>query len=100
MSQKKIKWIRPSGTEVESKDNHATIKQCIKLGWKRAKGSTEDEIKKEMDAAASSAATFDPNDPNAQASSTATFEPNKNDNWKDGTIEITQEEIGALLAKD
>lgn len=55
---KKIKWIRPSGTEISISNDQANINQAIKLGWKRAPGPTEEKIKKEMGAAASSAVTL------------------------------------------
>jgi hypothetical protein len=34
-----IKWIRPSGREIETNDNEETVTYCESLGWKRADGS-------------------------------------------------------------
>jgi hypothetical protein len=30
-----MKWIRPSGSEIETNDLEETIKHCESLGWKR-----------------------------------------------------------------
>lgn len=32
-----IKWIKPSGVEIETNDLEATVAYCESLGWKRAK---------------------------------------------------------------
>jgi len=29
-----MKWIRPSGSIIETNDNKATIEHCVQLGWK------------------------------------------------------------------
>ncbi len=43
----KMKWKRPSGTEIETLDDAVTIDQCKSMGWKPVKTSkkitTEDE---------------------------------------------------------
>lgn len=31
-----IKWIKPSGVEIETNDREETVKHCEKLGWTRA----------------------------------------------------------------
>jgi len=31
-----MKWIRPSGTEIETNDREVTIEYCKSLGWKEA----------------------------------------------------------------
>ena len=36
-----IKWIRPSGTEIETSDSKATIEAAARLGWKRVGPSKE-----------------------------------------------------------
>ena len=28
-----MKWIRPSGTEIETNDEEATVKHCKSMGW-------------------------------------------------------------------
>ena len=33
----KIKWIRPSGSEIETNDSKDVIDYCVSLGWKPAK---------------------------------------------------------------
>lgn len=41
MSDKKptmIKWVKPSGAEIETNDDPANIKAAEGLGWKRADG--------------------------------------------------------------
>lgn len=48
---KTIKWVRPSGNPLEVADNKANNDECIRLGFKRPKGKTEDQIKKEMEEA-------------------------------------------------
>lgn len=30
-----IKWIRPSGSEIETNDFKGTIEGCLAMGWKR-----------------------------------------------------------------
>jgi len=43
----KIKWTRPSGTEIETNDDKATIDYCISLGWKPAE-SEKKPVKKKV----------------------------------------------------
>ena len=31
-----IKWVKPSGIEIETNDNKATVDYCESLKWKRA----------------------------------------------------------------
>ena len=31
-----MKWLRPSGTEIETNDSEETIEYCKSLGWKPA----------------------------------------------------------------
>jgi len=31
----KIKWMRPSGREIETNDEEATIEYCESMGWER-----------------------------------------------------------------
>lgn len=31
-----IKWIRPSGEEIETNDSNATVDYCVSLGWRPA----------------------------------------------------------------
>lgn len=31
-----MKWVKPSGIEIETNDNPETIAYCEKLGWKKA----------------------------------------------------------------
>lgn len=33
-----IKWKKPSGLEIETNDEPATVEYCESLGWKRSKG--------------------------------------------------------------
>ena len=40
-----MKWIRPSGSEIETNDRKETIEYCKSLGWKE-KGA-KIEVKKE-----------------------------------------------------
>jgi len=44
-----MKWIRPSGSEIETNDEKGTIEYCKSLGWKEkgAKEETKKEVKKE-----------------------------------------------------
>lgn len=37
-----MKWIKPSGLEIETNDLKATVKYCESLGWKKK------EVKKEV----------------------------------------------------
>jgi len=32
-----IKWVKPSGQEIETNDKEETIEYCESLGWERAK---------------------------------------------------------------
>jgi len=43
-----MKWIRPSGTEIETNDRKETIKHCKSLGWKEksVKIEKKEEVKK------------------------------------------------------
>jgi hypothetical protein len=43
-----MKWIRSSGSEIETNDLEETIKHCESLGWKRkgAKEEPKEEPKK------------------------------------------------------
>lgn len=43
-----IKWIRPSGSEIETNELKETIAACEKMGWKRKQGIVEknEEAKK------------------------------------------------------
>jgi len=43
---RKIKWIRPSGSEIETNDLEATVDHCVRLGWKPAKTSKKKVSKK------------------------------------------------------
>lgn len=36
-----IKWIRPSGSEIETNGLDETIEYCISLGWKPAEDETD-----------------------------------------------------------
>jgi hypothetical protein len=36
-----MKWIRPSGTEIETNDRDVTIEYCESLGWERAENPKE-----------------------------------------------------------
>jgi hypothetical protein len=42
-----MKWIKPSGLEIETNDSEETIKYCKSLGWKEPKEIKKEEIKKE-----------------------------------------------------
>jgi len=51
-----MKWIRPSGSEIETNDEKATIEHCEKQGWERVLEdtggsgiSTMEEVKKAGD---------------------------------------------------
>lgn len=41
-----IKWIRPSGTEIETNDTEDVIDYCISLGWKPAESEKKPARKK------------------------------------------------------
>lgn len=40
-----MKWIKPSGIEIETNDLEETIKYCKSLGWKSAKKEIKQETK-------------------------------------------------------
>jgi len=42
----KIKWIRPSGTEIETNDDKDVVDYCISLGWKPAESEKKPVKKK------------------------------------------------------
>ena len=47
-----IKWIRPSGSEIETNDSKETIEHCESLGWKKAdKPKRKRRTKAEIEAA-------------------------------------------------
>jgi len=113
-----IIWERPSGSTIELNDQPGTIQNAIDLGFKRAKGSTEDQIKKEMEEEAELQNLLDEEEKvkkqmDAAASSTATFDENKRieykrknpktGKWEDppknDEANITPPEIEALLGK-
>ena len=31
-----IKWVKPSGLEIETNDRKETVEYCVSIGWKRA----------------------------------------------------------------
>ena len=41
-----IKWVKPSGLEIETNDRKETVEYCVSIGWKRA-----DEVHKPESAA-------------------------------------------------
>ena len=41
-----MKWIRPSGSEIETNDLEATIEHCKSLGWKEKKEEVKKATKK------------------------------------------------------
>lgn len=41
-----MKWTKPSGSQIETNDDAATIKYCESLGWKRAKKMVKKTVKK------------------------------------------------------
>lgn len=41
-----MKWIRPSGLEIETNDLEETVKYCKSLGWKEKKEEVKKESKK------------------------------------------------------
>lgn len=43
-----IKWIRPSGTEIETNERAETIEYCVSLGWER-EGEKEVKVEPESD---------------------------------------------------
>jgi len=38
-----MKWLRPSGSEIETSENDATIEYCESLGWKRMESEPEEQ---------------------------------------------------------
>ncbi len=46
-----MKWLRPSGVDIETNDLKATIEYCKSLGWKEAKPKrtrrTREQIKQD-----------------------------------------------------
>ena len=42
-----MKWTRPSGSEIETNNEKATIEACEKMGWKESKPKKEAKSKKE-----------------------------------------------------
>lgn len=42
----KIKWVRPSGSEIETNDSKDVIDYCVSLGWKPAKKATKKKVTK------------------------------------------------------
>jgi len=40
-----MKWVKPSGQEIETNDNPATVKHCESLGWKPVKASVKASVK-------------------------------------------------------
>jgi hypothetical protein len=44
-----MKWIRPSGSEIETNDLKETIKYCESLGWKEKGAKVKKEEKKSKD---------------------------------------------------
>jgi hypothetical protein len=38
-----MKWIKPSGLEIETNDMKETIEYCKSLGWKDAKSKPKDK---------------------------------------------------------
>lgn len=40
-----MKWIRPSGSEIETNDRKETIEHCKSLGWKSAKKEVKEETR-------------------------------------------------------
>lgn len=61
-----IKWIRPSGTEIETNDREETIDYCVSLGWRPAEEAETD-------------ASGTPFDPEIHYKNRAT---DKDGNWK------------------
>ena len=51
-----IKWLRPSGTEIETNESESTIDYCLSLGWKPMRDNYAVEMK-DVDA---SGTVFDP----------------------------------------
>jgi hypothetical protein len=41
-----IKWIKPSGVELETNELKATVAYCESLDWKRAGAKVEDKPKR------------------------------------------------------
>ncbi len=39
-----MKWSRPSGTEIETNDEPATIAHCESVGWKRLDGGSQSSM--------------------------------------------------------
>lgn len=42
-----MKWKRPSGSEIETNDEPATIEHCKSLGWEEAKEAKKQTAKKQ-----------------------------------------------------
>lgn len=51
-----IKWLRPSGTEIETNEMESTIDYCLSLGWKPMR----EEYVIEMNDIDASGTVFDP----------------------------------------
>lgn len=44
-----MKWIRPSGSEIETNDEPLTVEHCKSLGWKEAKKPKKKAAKKQVE---------------------------------------------------
>jgi len=40
-----MKWVKPSGQEIETNDSPETVKHCESLGWKPVKASVKASVK-------------------------------------------------------